>query len=324
MCTAITYQTKGHYFGRNLDLEGSPGETVTITPRNFPLAFRHAPPQNRHYAIIGMAHVAEGYPLYYDAVNEAGLAMAGLNFPHFACYHPQQAGRENIAPFELIPWVLGQCATLDEARKLLQRTNLLALDFSPQLPRTPLHWMIADRTGAIVVEPLQDGLRLRKNPVGVLTNAPPFDFHLTNLAGYMRLTREVPVNTFSTELDLQPYSRGMGAMGLPGDPSSASRFVRAAFTRLNAASGETESESVSQFFHILGSVEQQRGCVHLGGGAYEITLYSCCCSMERGIYYYTTYENRRITAVDLHREDLETDTLIAYPLRTTTDFDWQN
>ncbi|MBE6995755.1 MAG: choloylglycine hydrolase family protein [Ruminococcaceae bacterium] len=324
MCTAITYTTKGHYFGRNLDLEGSFGETVTITPRNFPLPFRAAPHQSRHYAIIGMAHTAEGYPLYYDAVNETGLAMAGLNFPGFACYHPQRTDRDSIAPFECIPWVLGQCATLDEARKLLAHTDLLALDFSPRLPRTPLHWMLADRTGSLVVEPLQDGLRLLENPVGVLTNAPPFDFHLNHLCGYRNLTREVSPNNFSADLDLPPYSRGMGAIGLPGDPSSASRFVRAAFTRLNAVSGDSEAESVNQFFHILGSVEQQRGCVHLGHGAYEITLYSCCCNLDRGIYYYTTYENRQITAVDLHREDLDAASLISYPLQTAAVFDCQN
>ena len=113
-------------------------------------------------------------------------------------------------------------------------------------------------------------------------------------------------------------------MGLPGDLSSASSFVRVAFTKMNSLSGLSESESVSQFFHILGSVAQQRGCCHLEGDKYEITLYSSCCNADRGIYYYTTYDNSRISAVDLHREDLEGRELSRYPLVQGPDIFWQN
>ena len=105
----------------------------------------------------------------------------------------------------------------------------------------------------------------------------------------------------------------MGAFGLPGDLSSASRFIRAAFVRNNSVSQNSESESIGQFFHILSSVEQQRGCSVMNG-KYEITLYSSCCNTDRGIYYYTTYENRQICAVHLYREDLSGDKLISYPL----------
>ena len=324
MCTAVTYHTQDHYFGRNLDLEGSFGESVVIAPRKFPFSFQMAPTSSPHYAIIGMAHIADGYPLYYDAVNEAGVAMAGLNFPDNACYLPAVTERDNIAPFEFIPWILSQCSSLSQVRQLLRRIHLTALNFSPELPLTPLHWMIADTSGSMVVEPLREGLRVYDNPVGVLTNNPPFDFQLTHLRSYLTLSREPAANTFSDTLDLQPYSRGMGAMGLPGDLSSSSRFIRAAFTRLNSVSGSSEEESVSQFFHILTSVEQQRGCVHLGNGAYEHTLYSSCCNLERGIYYYTTYENRQVTAVRLYRESLDAARLISYPLRAAPSFDMQN
>ena len=116
----------------------------------------------------------------------------------------------------------------------------------------------------------------------------------------------------------------MGAMGLPGDLSSASRFVRAAFTKLNAVSGETEAESVGQVFHILDAVAQSRGCCRLGGGKYEISVYSACCNAARGIYYYTTYENRQITAVDLHRENLDGEVLVSYPMCAQQQFRLQN
>lgn len=314
MCTAATYRTKDHYFGRTLDYEVSYGEEVVVTPRNFPFHFRHMGGLSSHYAIIGMATVAGEYPLYYDATNEKGLSMAGLNFPGNADYKPLAEGKDNVATFELIPWLLGQCATVEEAKEYLARMNLANTHFSPQFPVSPLHWIIADRDCAITVESVREGIRIYDNPVGILTNNPPFDYQMTNLTNYMSLSTEPPENHFSDQLDLTPYSRGMGMLGMPGDLSSASRFVRVAFTKLHSVSGTSESESISQFFHILGSVAQQRGCVHMGEGKYEITIYTSCCNTDRGIYYYTTYENSQITGVDLHRENLDGQQLSRYPL----------
>lgn len=324
MCTAVSVQTKNHYFGRNLDLEYSYGETVTITPRNYGFAFRRMPPLACHYAMIGMAYAAEGYPLYYDAVNEKGLAMAALNFPGNAFYGEGEAGKEQISPFELIPWLLGQCAGVGEAKERLEKLQLVNLPFSDALPLTPLHWMISDAHETIVVEPMRDGLHIFENPAGVLTNNPPFEYQLLNLCNYMMLTREAPENHFSEGLPLVPYSRGMGAMGLPGDMSSVSRFVRAAFVRANSCCEETEAASVGQFFHLLSSVEQVKGCVRLADGKEEYTRYSSCCSTGRGIYYYKTYENSGIAAVDLHRENLDGSRLVSYPLRQEQKIDWVN
>ena len=324
MCTAATYCTKDHYFGRTLDYEVSYGESVVITPRNFPFVFRHTAPMEHHYAIIGMATVAGDYPLYYEATNEKGLSMAGLNFPGNADYKPLAAGKENVATFELIPWLLGQCATVAEAKVHLAEINLANTPFSEMFPVSPLHWILADRNEAITIESVKSGLQIYENPVGILTNNPPFDYQMTNLSNYLNLSTEQPENHFAPELGLAPYSRGMGMLGMPGDLSSASRFVRAAFTKLHSISGDTESESISQFFHILGAVAQQRGCVHMGDGKYEITIYTSCCNTDRGIYYYTTYENSQITGVDMHRENLEGEKLIAYPLVTGQQIRMQN
>ena len=324
MCTAITYQTKDHYFGRNLDLEYSYQETVTITPRSFPLSFRKLGKLERHHAMIGMAYVTGGYPLYYEATNEKGLSMAGLNFPGNARYRTFESDMDNVAPFELIPWVLGRCSSLAQARSCLERVNLLREPFSPELPLTPLHWMVDGREGALTVEPGENGLEIYENPAGVLTNNPPFPHQMLNLTNFMNLSCDEPENRFLPGLELVPYSRGMGAVGLPGDLSSQSRFVRACFTRLNSVSGNSEEESISQFFHILTVVEQQRGCVRLEDGAYELTLYSSCCNTDRGIYYYTTYENRALTAVDMHREELDGSTLASYPLLTKQRIHRQN
>ena len=324
MCTAATYQTKGFYMGRTLDYEFSYGDEITVTPRNYEFQFRHMGSVSSHYAMIGMAHVARDYPLYYDAMNEKGLGMAGLNFVGNADFQEVDDTRDNVAQFEFIPWILCQCATLEEAKKLLSRMNLVGTPFSPQLPTAQLHWLIADKTGSLTVECMTDGLHVYDNPVGVLTNNPPFDKQLFHLNDFMHLSPKQPENTFSSDLNLQTYSRGMGALGLPGDLSSASRFVRVAFTKLNSRSGDSENESVSQFFHILGSVDQQRGCCEVADSKYEITLYTSCCSADTGIYYYTTYENHQISGVNMYRENLDGDTLIRYPLINGEQIHMQN
>lgn len=314
MCTAATYRTKDFYFGRTLDYEFSYGEEITVTPRNYPFSFRYLPEKREHYAIIGMAHVEEDYPLYYDAVNEKGLGMAGLNFVGNAVYGEVMDGKENVAVFELIPYILSQCKNTEEARKLLGEIQITDTRFKEQLPNGRLHWIIADEKEAITVESVAEGLKVYENTPGVLTNNPPFPMQMFQLNNYMQLSSRQPENLFSDQLSLKTYSRGMGALGLPGDLSSASRFVRVAFTRLHARSGEGEADSVGQFFHILGSVEQTRGCCELENGKYEITIYTSCCNATKGIYYYTTYTNRQITAVDMHRENLDGTELIRYPM----------
>lgn len=314
MCTAVTYKTKDHYFGRNLDLSYSYDETVTVTPRNYPFYFRKVRAMTNHYAMIGMAYVVGDYPLYYDATNEKGLSMAGLNFPGNAHYRPEMQGKDNVATFELIPWILGQCVNVDEVKALLGHINIWDENFKPGWPAATLHWMISDREKSIVVEPVRDGLKIYDNPAGVLTNNPPFDFQMYYLSNFMNVTAREAVNQFSNELKLEPYCLGMGGMGLPGDLSSSSRFVKAAFTKLNSVSGNSESESISQFFHILGSVSQQRGCVRTEEGQYEMTIYTSCCNTDRGIYYYKTYENSQITGVDMYKENLEGRCLVSYPL----------
>ena len=324
MCTAATYQTKDFYFGRTLDHPFSYSEEVTITPRNFPFPFRHRGALESHYAMIGMAHVLADYPLYFDTVNEKGLAMAGLNFVGNAHYGEPVPGRDNIAHFELIPWILGQCASVREAQVLLEKINLTGTAFSEELPPAQLHWLLADHREAVTVEAVKEGLRIYPNPVGVLTNNPPFDQQMFALNNYRHLSNRTPENHFSRKLLLDTYSYGMGALGLPGDLSSQSRFVRAAFVKMNGVSGASESESVSQFFHILGSVSQPRGCCDVGDGNFEITVYTSCCNTDKGIYYYTTYDNHQITAVNMHKEKLDDIFLVRYPLVLGEQFKMQN
>ena len=325
MCTASNYITDDHYFGRNFDYEISYNERVTITPRNYKFEFRKIDAIESHYAIIGIAAGIDSYPLYYDACNEKGLAIAGLNFAGNAVYKEFDEDMVNVTPFELIPYLLGQAGSVAEARKLLSEINLVNINFADELPLSPLHWMLSDGKEAIVVEPLEDGLKIYDNPVGVLTNNPPFDKQLFYLNNYRNLSNRNPENTFGGDIDLDEYSRGMGGIGLPGDLSSASRFAKVAFTRANSYSGSDEASSVSQFFHILGSVEQQNGCTFIDDpNLYEYTIYTSCYNTNRSILYYRTYNNSQITAVDLNREDLDSTELINYLLINEEQFNFIN
>ncbi len=314
MCTAINFFRGDNYFGRNLDLERSYGERVVITPRNYKFPMRTLPELDSHYAMIGMATVVGGYPLYYEATNERGLSMAGLNFPDNADYKDYDDTKENVAPFEIIPYVLGKCKDTAEAEKLLGNINVVKINFSDDLPLSPLHWIISDKNKSITVESVKDGLKIYDNPYGVLTNNPTFDYHLMNMNNYMHLHEGVAQNRMAPERAFNNYSLGMGALGLPGDYSSASRFVRAVFIKEKSTFCESERESVSQFFHILSGVAMPKGCVMTRDGKYEYTRYSCCCNADKGIYYYTTYDNSTVTAVDMHRVDLEGEEVYRFTL----------
>lgn len=326
MCTAATYKTRDFYMGRTLDYEFSYGDEITVTPRNYVFSLRHSKKLENHYAIIGMAHVSGDYPLYYDAMNEKGLGIAGLNFVGNAIYKPVnlETSKKQITQFELIPFILGTCASLKEAKEALENMDLVDTPFSPQLPVGSLHWLIADETGSITVEAVKEGLMIYDNPAGVLTNNPPFPQQMFQLNNYMHLSPKQPVNTFSKDLPLNTYSRGMGALGLPGDLSSSSRFVRASYVKMNSRCNGDELSSVSQFFHILGSVDQQRGCCEVTEGKYEITLYTSCCNATKGIYYYTTYDNHQISAVDMHKTDLNGQELARFTPVTTEQIHFMN
>lgn len=325
MCTSITMKTNHFYFGRTMDFEYDFNERVVFTPRNYPLPFRKAGILDQHYAMLGVATIAEGYPLYAEAVNEAGLCIAGLNFPDNAYYPPTaDIYSKNISPFELIPWILGQCSSLIEAKTLLASTHLIGIPFSGSIPLAPLHWHIADSTGSIVLENTKSGMEINDNPIGVLTNNPSFSFQTTNLCQYMNLTSASPSNCFSSIKSLVPFGQGLGSFGLPGDYSPASRFVKAAFLRLNSICQEDEMSSLSQFFHILDSVSMVRGCVITPQELYDITAYACCIDATETIYYYKTYSNSQITAIDMRRENLNSDSLQTYPLTRTQQIAWAN
>lgn len=295
MCTAILWNS---YFGRTLDYELSFGEQVVLVPRRMPLEFCIKPPLKSHYAILGMAAVQSGVPLFFDGMNERGLAMAGLQFAEFADY--SKGG--TLAPFELIPWVLGQCADLAQARRLLRGQQLCDISFAKDLPNAPLHWMIADGSGALILEPTAEGLQMYDATEGVLTNSPPYPYHKLRYEELQHLSAEPA-----------PHSarRGLQAVGLPGDYSSASRFIRAAFIRAHL-----RGEGEGAFYSMTDNISVPRGCIRLPQGD-AFTRYTCCCDLKGGIYSYTTHQTRAPIAFSFAERDLDGDQIFCCKLEKT-------
>ncbi len=320
MCTAISING---FFGRNLDYEYDFGEKICITPRDYPLKFTNGLYINSHYAIIGMALVLDNYPLYFDASNEKGLSMAGLNFPGNAFYNKNKEGKINISSYEFILYILSMCDSIEAAEKIIYDINITDTAFNDKLSPTPLHWIISDKNQSITVEQTKSGLNIFDNPIDILTNNPSFDMQMFNLNNYMSVTADEAQNRFSKHISLKPYSKGMGSIGLPGDFSSMSRFTRAAFVKGNCILSNDENDMVNSFFHMLYSVYQYKGCVK-AGDKFEFTQYTSCCNTDKGIYYYTTYNNLNINAVDMHKENLNSDKLIAYELITNQKLHSQN
>lgn len=319
MCTCLRISNKKHYFGRTLDLEFHFHEEAVITPRNYEFIRPHAEKIINKYALIGTAFVCNNYPMYYEACNEYGLAMAGLNFPYNATYNKPINGKLNLAIFELFPYLLGNYKTIKEIRPILNNLNITDEAFNEQLPISPLHFMISDSKECIVLEQTKDGLIIHENPYNVMTNNPLFDMQVQNLDKYKNLANE-----FKLADDPIYGCVGLGAVGLPGDYSSQSRFVKAYFMQKYAKEYEREEDNVSQFFHILDSVSMVKNTVLTKTNLSDITFYTACINVTDGIYYYKTYDNNQISALKLSKENMESNSLTRHPLITRQNINYIN
>ena len=320
VCTAISELGSGHLFGRTLDLECSYNECVCIVPRGFEIKFLHEQSVSS-YAIIGTCHIEGEVPLFYDAMNECGLCMAGLNFPELAKYNEVVSGQINVASYELIAFVLRQCKDASSAVSLLKRINITSESFSASLPCTHMHWIIADKSGCYVIEQTKRGLEIYENPLRVLTNAPEFSYHLTNACNYMGLSSNPPKSTLTLDYELSAYSRGLGAFGLPGDFSSASRLVRAVFAKNHASA---DSDEIRRFFSILNTVYIPLGCVKTDTGRDVCTIYTSCMSSKTGNYYFSLYGSKRIMCVRLYDVNLNGNSLFVYDMRADNEYKFLN
>ncbi|MBQ9180775.1 choloylglycine hydrolase [Candidatus Saccharibacteria bacterium] len=309
MCTGVRFSDdKGNmYFGRNLDWSEGYGQKVVVTPRNYIYhsAFLGDIKMN-HGAVIGMAIVEENVPLYFDCANEAGLAIAGLNFPGYAEYAPAAVdGKTNVAAYEFPLWVVANFASVDEAEKILKDVAIVAKPINDKFPVSELHFIIGDGKRSIVVEYTKNGMEIFENDVDILTNQPGYGWHQENLRNYMNLFAEMPEKINWQKAEMVPFGSGSLMRGLPGDYYSPSRFIRVAYLNTHYPTKSTEEENVSRLFHTLTGVAMIDGAAKMGNGKPEITVYTGGYSAAAKTYYYNTYENPAIVSVKMADYDLD-------------------
>ncbi len=286
MCTAIQIPpalgAAPFFFGRTLDLEYHHREAVTLIPRACPMPRPDGDVLRTHPALLGMAYMAEGYPLFYDGMNEYGVCAAGLAFSGCCAYGAPDGGgfaRRRLPPWALIPDVLLHCRTAEEAAERLRGTVLCDVPFIPSLQNQPMHWLIADRETAWAAEPDFAGvLRIIRNPLGVLTNAPPLDYQLDRQRDYAYLTPDAPTDA---------YTRGMGSAGLPGGWTSPARFAQAAYLRRTM-----RPQTPTAVFSMLDAVSVPRGAVRTEHGEEVVTVYAACMEPEAFAYHAVTEYSR--------------------------------
>lgn len=309
MCTGIRFTDAegAMYFGRNLDWTQGYGERVVATPpaATIPPAFERDDDPAVGRAVIGMGIVVAGIPLYFDCGNDAGLAVAGLNFPHSARYaaEPRQ-GSVNVAAYEFPFWIARTFSSLDEVRAALASVTVVAKPVNEHLPVANLHWLIGDATGSIVVECMEEGMRVWENDADVLTNEPDFGWQRTNLCNYLTLTDEDPDAAAWGAMKLAPFGSGLGMQGIPGDYSGPSRFVKAAFVNSHYPAQTGEAANVTRLFRTLGSVAVPEGAAKMADGSHEKTLYTSCFSPATMTYYHATYDDPRIRSYPIASVDL--------------------
>ncbi len=282
MCTAIK---KDYLFGRNLDLDYDIPFNVIYVPRNHPFSFLHLPSSNHHYAMMGMGMLVNNYPLYFDAFNEVGLAAAGLNFPNNAVFNAFQNHKNNLSPYELIPYVLSRFKNIQEVKEFLLTTNLIDVPFSKDMPLAPLHYIFADNSGSLVLEQDNSGLHVYDNPYNVLTNNPKFPQHLENAKQYLNLSNEFN-NERLANLNVVPDSVGYGSLGLPGDYTSSSRFIKALYLNKYVILPSKHSEAINAFINMLLSVSFLKGVAISKNKQDERTLYSAAMDLKDLNYAY--------------------------------------
>lgn len=295
MCTAINKQiNNNHYFGRNLDLNYPFKESIIVVHSHHPLNFKKVPSLLTHHTIYGIGIVKDNYPFYFDCSNEYGLSFAGLNFPGNAYFYPVDENKINIAPYELPLYLLGKYKTVKEVKEALKNINICDIPYSKDLPLSTLHYIISDYEQSIVIEQTKEKMNIYDNPFNVLTNNPPFIYHSLNVNNYMSLTNKEPVNRFSKDLNLFNYGKAMGAIGLPGDSSPASRFIKATFLLHNIRFNNDDDFNISQMLHILNNVSTLKGECVLDDNSEEYTVYSSMYNLNKKELFIRSYEQGSI------------------------------
>jgi choloylglycine hydrolase len=312
-CTGIVLPADdgGYVRARTMEFARDLHSEVIVVPRGY--ARRGTTPDGSpglswqtRYASVGAN--ALGLPVMVDGLNEAGLSVGLFYFPGSAGYmsYRRTDAQRTIAPWELGSWLLDNFADVDEVRARIADISVVPVALAALGTVPPLHYMVSDANGrSLVLEYVDGALRVYNNPLGVLTNSPGFDWQTTNLRNYLFLSPHNPRPGNVGAVEFKPFGEGAGALGLPGDFTPPSRFVRAAFFVQSAVRSASTADAVTQAFHLLNNFDIPMGSVRQqarngrSGPAYEYTLWTSAADMKARRYYFRTYADSRLRMIDL-------------------------
>ncbi|MFV0339626.1 MAG: linear amide C-N hydrolase [Parachlamydiaceae bacterium] len=314
-CTGLRLKAKdgSAVHGRTLEFGIIVDTTVQVVPRGY--AFTATTPlgdglkYTAKYASVGVS--CFGSPDLMDGMNEKGLSIGTFYFPTYAKYTPTTKDniQKSLSPIDFPNWILSQFATLDEVREGIKNVVIaptIAKAWGPVA--APFHYIVYDKSGrAITIEPINGTLEVKENPIGTFTNSPNIDWHLTNLRNFINLT---PINVKPLAVDgieLAPFGQGSGMVGLPGDFTPPSRFVRASIYSITAIPSDNADQSVFQLFHILNQFDIPVGAarsVEDGVTYSDFTQATVVHDPSNLKYYFRTYDDQTIRLADLKTFDL--------------------
>lgn len=310
MCTAITLKDKDNncYFGRTMDFSYELNPSIYFSPKHFTWSNTPNSKIVNKYCFIGIGQNISRI-VFTEGVNEEGVAVAALYFPGYAVYDsPYSDKRHKIESLEIVNFLLGNCSSVDEAFLIMNHTSIIGVEDNITHAVAPLHWIVTDKTGkCLVIENTIDGLHLMKNPIGVLTNSPNFEWHMTNLNNYLNISNYQVEQAHWNDLILMPFGQGAGAIGLPGDYSPPSRFVRTAFLKSHIHMLENSEEALVAYFHIMNSATIPKGIVMTNRGTIDYTQYISFIDLHNLKYYFKTYNSLNTFSVELTPTLMETD-----------------
>lgn len=315
-CTGIklTAADKSVVMARTVDWSGSEMNNIyVIGPRGhteqslLPDGTRGGMKFTSKYGFVGLGMQRPEFVV--DGTNEAGLSAALFYFPDYGKYAPYSPDDKanTLADFQVVSWILSRFATIDEVKDAIDTVNIVNIDPTA----STVHWRIAEPNGRVVVLEIIDGIPMfYENPLGTIANSPEFTWHLTNLDNYINLQSGTIAPTVFGPIKLQSISGGTGLLGLPGDFSSPSRFVRASFFKNYSLTQPDAAGTVKQAFHILNNFDVPFGTAYAPGAAKfdmpSATQWTIASDItNRKIYYHTMY-NRTIRRIDMNKIDFET------------------
>ena len=312
MCTCIKTKTNYNFFGRNMDLDYDFDGKVIVVSRKFILRYKVIYDMKEHYSFIGMGKMLKNYPFFAEGINEFGLSIAALRFEGYAKYSEIKNDKINLAPYEIIPFFLAKCKSVKEAMVYMNNLNIINIDYDEDVKVSSLHWMISDKDESYVIEQTDDGIKLYRNPYNTLTNHPKFEYHLENIKNYKNISNKENCSLFASKLNINSMGLGSSTFSLPGDFTSASRFIRAAYLSNNLIHELEYSLSLMQFFEVLNNVAFIKGSVISENNRYEFTCYQSCMDQDLMIYRYKTFKCPCFKEFKLFAHDINCDKLFIY------------